>query len=77
MQAIKEYKKVKSGKISLTLPKELEGKEIEILIFPFEGKKEKRSLQKLLLNGPTFGHREVATIIKVREHINKWKIRQY
>jgi hypothetical protein len=67
MQAIREYKKVKSGKISLSLPKELEGKKIEILIFPFEGKKEKRSLQKLLLKGPTFGSGEIASIKKVRE----------
>ncbi len=71
MQAIKEYKKVKSGKISLSLPRELEGKEIEILIFPFESKKEKRSFQKLLLKGPTFGHGEIASIRKVRKQLNK------
>lgn len=67
MQAIKEYKKVKSGKISLNLPKDLEGREMEILIFPYEGKKGKGSLQKLLLSGPAFRPAEITAIKQVRE----------
>jgi len=71
MQAIKEHRKVKSGKISINLPEELEGKEMEILIFPFEGKKDKRSLQSLLLSGPTFSSGEIASVKKVIERINR------
>jgi len=77
MQAIKEHRKVKSRKISINLPAEVEGKEMEILIFPFESKKKKRSLQSLLLSGRTFSSGEIASVKKVIERSNKWKIRQY
>lgn len=77
MQVMREYKKVKNSKVLINLPKEMEGKKVEVIILPFDTTKEKLSLNKLLLNGPTFGAAEIKSMRDVRTWMDKWKMKQF
>jgi hypothetical protein len=56
MQVLREFKKVINGQLIINLPKDFDGKEVEIIILSVEDEKkeEKQSLSSLLLKGPEF-----------------------
>lgn len=70
-----EFKTIQkaSDSITITIPPELQGKQIEVIIREVDPLLEKRKkLQDLLLQGPVWSEEQYQAYLESREHLEKW-----
>jgi hypothetical protein len=71
-----EFKTIQKAESSVTIaiPIELQGKEIEIIIKEIDGVAEKRKqIQEILLNGPTWTDEQYQVYLTNRKYLEKWE----
>ncbi|MCU0444323.1 MAG: hypothetical protein MUE85_05345 [Microscillaceae bacterium] len=71
-----EFKTIQKAEKSLTIaiPSELQGKELEIIIKEIDGEAEKRKkIQEILLNGPTWTDEQYQAYLTNRKYLGKWE----
>lgn len=76
MQVHKQIKKVKNRKITIDIPENLDGEEVEVVIIPID-KISQKKLKGLLLSGPTLSEKEIEEYEQVSKWIREWRIPQF
>ena len=79
MQELREIKKIKEKKVSITLPPSFKTEVVEVIILPAENNQKKskqKSISELLLKVPTVSEKEINAICKTKNLIDEWKIEE-